>query len=196
MSETDGKELPKFFEGASTSARKYGYAGIILFLFGTLLLGVYFAFFQSGDPLVTIGLPVLWLIVVALRVGPAAPERELSAFVEVMKWQIAIGAAAAAIIAPIGLDPEGELSPGFFAPVTLFLVSSGCAAAGYALVREGALQVQAATAERESAEQARVLGEQVAAAVDSRAVTQLQEEVEFLRGEVSRLDQPWWKRWR
>ena len=186
---------PGMFDGASTGARRFGILGVLVFVAGTLVIGVYVGFVQGGDRLVSVGLPALWLVVVALRVGPATRERELSAFVEVMKWQIAIGAAAAAIIAPIGLDPEGHLNLGFAGPVFLFLVSSGFAAVGYALVREASLQIEGAAAKRASEEQARLLEEAVKAAVASSTVSNLQAEIQLMREEITRLDQPWWKRW-
>ena len=196
MNATSEQKPEDLFDGVTPGAKRWGIVGLVLFVLGTLLIGVYVTFFQDSDLLVMVGLLALWLVVVGSRVAVTARERELSAFIEVMKWQIAIGAAAAAVIAPIGLDPQGQLNPGFIGPAVLFLVSSGCAALGYALLREADQQIQARSAKQECDEKARLIGEQVAAAVDSRSVAQLEKEVERLRCEVARLDKPWWKRWR
>lgn len=178
------------FDGVTKGAKRFGMVGLGSFLLGTFLIGVYVSFFQDSFRKDMLGLLLLWLVVVGARVVPSKLEGELSAFCDVMKWQIAIAAAAAAVVAPIGLDSKGQLSSGFEGPVYLFLVSSGCAAIGYALLREAEQQLKDKARAEEREESARLVGSVVAGAVDSR----LMKEVEGLRGEVERLKRPWWMR--
>jgi len=178
------------FDGATKGAKRSGVLGLVAFTVGTLLIGLYVSFFQDSFREDMLGLLLLWLVVVGARVIPAKREGELSAFSDVMKWQIAIAAAAAAVVAPLGLNSEGQLASGFEGPVYLFLISSGCAAVGYALLREAEQQLKDKARAEEREESARLAGSVMAGAVDRR----LMNEVDELRGEIERLKQPWWRR--
>jgi len=124
------------FSGVTTGAKWSARIGFILFMAGTIAVALHVALKPGGDPLVTIGLPAVWLIIVISRIAVTTTESDFAAFMELMKWQIAIAAAAAAIVAPIGLDPDGSMRSDFKGPVYLFLSSSILAAIGYALARE------------------------------------------------------------
>lgn len=204
------------FEGVTRGAKISGYLGIGAFLVGTLLIGLYVSFGQDGVQIEMLGLLFLWLIIVGLRVGFADREGEIAAFSDVMKWQIAIAAAAAAVIAPLELDAaadiataeldgaerilpaepnvEAGISTGLQGPIILFLVSSGCAAIGYALLREAEQQLKAKVETETWEKIACLIGRQIVDADGTTSTALMRDEVDDLRREVGWLRLPWWRR--
>lgn len=161
------KDHGGLFSGTTTGAKWMAIIGFSLFMLGTLILAVFVTFGPGGNILVTIGLPALWLVIVISRVAVTTKESDFDAFMELMKWQIAIAAAAAAIAAPIALDPDGKMRPEFEGILILFLISSALAAIGYALAREAWTQHREHLTKQQRNEDARAFAMEVASALNS-----------------------------
>lgn len=161
------KDHDGLFSGTKTGAKWMAIIGFFLFILGTLILAIFVSFGPGGNFLVTIGLPALWLVIVISRVVVTTKESDFDAFMELMKWQIAIAAAAAAIAAPIALDPDGKMRPELEGILILFLISSALAAIGYALAREAWIQHREHLTKQQRDEDARAFAKEVASALNS-----------------------------
>lgn len=153
------------FKGITKGAKWSAGIGFGLFILGTLAVAIYVAAGPGGNPLVTVMLPALWLIIVISRVLVTTNESDFAAFMDLMKWQIGIAAAAAAVVAPIGLDPNGTMRPEFEGPVILFMTSSILAAIGYALASEAWSQHQDRIKQEERTELAQNIRRELATAI-------------------------------
>lgn len=177
------------FEGASATATVAGWFGIGIFVLGVLVSDVFIGVVLSTTAPLIWGPVVVWVAIFAVRVG-LAPQKEWPTFVELMKWQIGIGAATAAIVVPAALTEGGDsLLQEKGVRMALFLVftASLAGALGFALSREAALQAAAHDEQVQRDTERRLLARAIAAEMTQhdRALLHMASAVEHFEGSSS-----------